>query len=212
LDEIGDMSMGGQAKLLRVLEEKVVVRVGGSTPIPTDARVIAATNQDLAQLVRDGKFRQDLYFRLNVVTLELPALRDRGDDILLLGERFLRDFCARAGRRPPQFTAAARKRLLQHAWPGNVRELRNLMERIAYLSSGEKVDVEELAFILSPTAEQADWLPDNLQLNDATREFQVQYIRKQIERAQGNMTDAATRLGMHRANLYRKMRQLGMDT
>ncbi len=211
LDEIGDMSPGGQAKLLRVLEEKLVVRVGGSTPIHTDARVVAATNQDLAELVRQKKFRQDLYFRLNVVTLQLPPLRDRGEDILLLAHQFLTTFCRQARRRPPELTAAASKRLLGHCWPGNVRELRNLMERIAYLSTGDKVDADELAFILSPREEAAAWLPDDMTLADATRHFQVQYIQKQIERSQGNMSSAAKRMGLHRANLYRKMRQLEMD-
>ena len=135
LDEIGDMSLAGQAKLLRVLEEKTVVRVGGSRSIHTDVRVVAATNQMLADLVRAKRFREDLYFRLNVVSLELPPLRERGDDVLLLAEHFLQQFCQRAGRRTPKFTAAARKRLESHTWPGNVRELRNLMERLAYLSS-----------------------------------------------------------------------------
>ena len=138
LDEIGDMSLAGQAKLLRVLEEKTIVRVGGSKPIHTDVRVLAATNQKLAELVRAKRFREDLYFRLNVVTLELPPLRERGDDIMLLAEHFLQQFCRRAGRRVPKFTAAARKRLESHTWPGNVRELRNLMERLAYLSSGDR--------------------------------------------------------------------------
>ena len=113
LDEIGDMSLAGQAKLLRVLEEKNVVRVGGSREIHTDVRVLAATNQKLAELVRAKRFREDLYFRLNVVTLELPPLRERGDDVLLLAEHFLHQFCRQAGRRTPKFTAAARKRLDQ---------------------------------------------------------------------------------------------------
>ena len=211
LDEIGDMSLSGQAKLLRVLEEKLVVRVGGSTPIHTDTRVVAATNQDLAELVRQKKFRQDLYFRLNVVTLELPPLRDRGEDILLLAEQFLGTFCRQARRKPPRLTAAALKRLLGHSWPGNVRELRNLMERIAYLSSDDKVDADELAFILSPRQDDAAWLPADMTLVDATRQFQVQFIQKQIDRSMGNMTSAAERLGLHRANLYRKMRQLDME-
>jgi Nif-specific regulatory protein len=212
LDEIGDMSVSGQAKLLRVLEEKVVVRVGGSVPIHTDARVIAATNQKLAELVRAKKFREDLYFRLNVVTLELPPLRDRGDDIVMLAEHFLHEFCIKARRKPPKFTAAARKRLLKHSWPGNVRELRNLMERIAYLSQGDKVDIDELAFILSPSGEETPMFSLELALNDATKRFQVEYIKKQIERARGSMTEAAERLGLHRSNLYRKMRQLEMPT
>jgi transcriptional regulator with GAF, ATPase, and Fis domain len=210
LDEIGDMSASGQAKLLRVLEEKTVVRVGGSTPIHTDVRVLAATNQDLTALVRGRKFREDLYFRLNVVTIELPPLRDRGDDILLLAEHFLRDFCRRAGRRLPKFTAAARKRLLSHIWPGNVRELRNLMERLAYLTSGDKIEADELAFILAPSRGGASQVEVGQTLNDATRLFQENYIRQSIERARGNVSQASKNLGVHRSNLYRKMRQLGM--
>lgn len=212
LDEIGDMSLSGQAKLLRVLEEKVVVRVGGSLPIHTDARVIAATNQKLAELVRSKKFREDLYFRLNVVTLDLPPLRDRAEDIVMLAEHFLHEFCLKARRRPPAFTAAARKRLLKHNWPGNVRELRNLMERIAYLSQDDKVDVDELAFILSPSGDDSAMFSLDLPLPDATKRFQIEYIKKHIERSRGSMTEAAERLGLHRSNLYRKMKQLGMPT
>jgi Nif-specific regulatory protein len=210
LDEIGDMSSSGQAKLLRVLEEKTIVRVGGNRPIHADVRVLAATNQDLAELVRGRRFREDLYFRLNVVTMELPPLRDRGDDILLLAEHFLRDFCRRAGRRVPKFTAAARKRLFSHTWPGNVRELRNLTERLAYLSAGDKIEAEELAFILSPSTGGAAQIEAGQKLNDATRQFQENYIRQSIERARSNVSQAAKNLGVHRSNLYRKMRQLGM--
>ena len=211
LDEIGDLSRGGQAKLLRVLEEKVVVRVGGSKSIHTDARVIAATNQDLAEMVRQKKFREDLYFRLNVVTLQLPPLRERGDDIILLAEHFLADFSRKARRRAPKLTAAARKRLVQHAWPGNVRELRNLMERLAYLTAADTIEAEDLAFILSPRAQGAELFQFDGPLTDATHDFQVEYIKRAIERSRGNMTDAAELLGLHRSNLYRKMRQLGMS-
>ena len=199
LDEIGDMSLGGQAKMLRVLEEKVVVRVGGSLTIPTDARVIDATNQNLAQLVQRGQFREDLYFRLNVVTLELPPLRDRGDDILTLAEHFLRQFCLQARRKLPTFTAAAKKRLLTHAWPGNVREIRNLMERLAYLTEGDQLDAADLAFVPSPTS--AEWTVFDTRLP----------LKRQLKRTRGNVTDAAELLGVHRSNLYRKMRQLGMN-
>ncbi|MCA9248090.1 MAG: sigma-54-dependent Fis family transcriptional regulator [Planctomycetales bacterium] len=212
LDEIGDLSLGGQAKLLRVLEEKVVVRVGGSTPIHTDARVIAATNQNLAQMVADKKFREDLYYRLNVVTINMPPLRDRGDDIVLLADHFLSHFSRQAGRKPPQFTAAARKRLLHHAWPGNVRELRNLMERMAYLVAEDKIDAPDLAFILSPGTHEESLLDSGLDLSEATRRFQIDYIKKVIDRARGNMSDAAEHLGLHRSNLYRKMGQLGLST
>jgi Nif-specific regulatory protein len=211
LDEIGDLSLAGQAKLLRVLEEKVVVRVGGSVPIHTDARVIAATNQDLAELVRRKRFREDLFFRLSVVTLALAPLRARGDDVLLLAEHFLRDFSRKARRRPPKLTAAARKRLMAHDWPGNVRELRNLMERLAYLHAGEKLDAEDLTFLLTAGGhDSAEQVPLGLPLAEATDKFQTSYVRQTIERARGRMTEAAQRLGLHRSNLYRKMRQLGM--
>ncbi len=211
LDEIGDLSLAGQAKLLRVLEEKVVVRVGGSLPIPTDTRVIAATNQDLATMVGERKFREDLFFRLNVVSLEMPPLRERIDDIVRLAEHFLTDFSARARRQTPRLTAAAQKRLRQHAWPGNVRELRNLMERLAYLCPEDEIDVDDLAFIIAPPRDGLAAVSMDLGLPDATRQFQIAYIRKHIEASGGNMSDAARSLGLHRSNLYRKMNQLGMD-
>jgi len=136
LDEIGDMSPGGQAKLLRVLEQKVITRVGGSQAIPVNVRIVAATNVQLAEAVRAKRFREDLYYRLNVVTLELPPLRERPEDIVPLAEYFLRQFCPQARRPVLELSAEARRRMLTHNWPGNVRELRNLMERVAFLSAG----------------------------------------------------------------------------
>lgn len=211
LDEIGDLSLGGQAKLLRVLEEKIVVRVGGSVPIHTDTRVVAATNQELALMVREKRFREDLYFRLNVVALELPPLRNRGGDIQLLAEHFLGEFCMKARRPVPKFTPEAKKRLREHNWPGNVRELRNLMERLAYLTQGDKIDAGDLAFILAPEKESPDMVPLDLTLTTGTNQFQSEYIKKHIESSGGNISDAARRLGLHRSNLYRKMRQLDMN-
>jgi Nif-specific regulatory protein len=211
LDEIGDMSLSGQSKLLRVLEERTVVRVGGSLPIPTTARMIAATNQDLATLVQQKKFRQDLFFRLNVVPIQLPPLRERGDDVLLLAEFFLHNFCLKARRETPTFTAAARKQLLSHHWPGNIRELRNQMERLAYLTEGSQVNAADLAFVISPQISEPT-IPLGLPLAEATRQFQIDYIERHIKRAKGNMSDAAERMGLHRSNLYRKMKQLGMNT
>ena len=211
LDEIGDMSLSGQAKLLRVLEDKTVVRVGGSAPIHTEVRILAATNQDLGKMVREKNFREDLFFRLNVVSLELPPLRERGEDVMLLAEFFLAQFCQNMGRRTPGFSAASKKQLLAHTWPGNVRELRNLMERLAYLSSGNRVEVEDLKFIDAGGDGDALQLNLNSTLTEATRDFQQEYIRQMIESTQGNMSQAAQRLGLHRSNLYRKMRQLGMD-
>jgi Nif-specific regulatory protein len=210
LDEIGDLSLSCQAKLLRVLEEKVLVRVGGSAPIHTDARVVAATNQDLAEMVRRKQFREDLYFRLNVVTLELPPLRERPGDIMLLAGHFLGDFCRKARRKVPELSADARKRLETHPWPGNVRELRNLMERLAYLSVEDRIEVEDLAFILSPRGDTPLVATFDQTLAQATQQFQVACIKLAIERAGGSMSEAASQLGLHRSNLYRKMRQLNM--
>ncbi len=212
LDEIAELSLACQAKLLRVIEEKLLVRVGGSNPIHTDARLLAASNQNLADMVRAKRFREDLYFRLNVVTVDLPPLGQRGDDVLLLAEHFLDDFCRRARRKTPQLSAAARRRLMEHPWPGNVRELRNLMERLAYLSAGERIEAEDLAFILSPRGQTPLVADLGQSLADATGRFQAEYIRRQVNGSGGNMSLAAARLGLHRSNLYRKMRQLGMDT
>ncbi len=206
LDEIGDLSLGGQSKLLRVLEERVLVRVGGSTPIHTDARVLAATNQDLSDMVRQKRFREDLYFRLNVVTLEIPPLRARREDVLLLAEYFLQDFSAKARRTVPEFSDAARQRLLDHSWPGNVRELRNVMERLAYLSPDDRVEPADLT-LRGPPAGAAAASGLEQSLADATARFQTEYIERAIQQAGGNMSQAAEQLGLHRSNLYRKMRQ-----
>ncbi|MBI3411791.1 MAG: sigma-54-dependent Fis family transcriptional regulator [Planctomycetes bacterium] len=210
LDEIGDLSAGGQAKLLRVLEDKIVYRVGGSQAIPVDTRIVAATNRNLGDSVRAGKFREDLFYRLTVVTLDLPPLRDRRDDIPVLAEHFLRVFCKDAGRKALKITAEARRRLEQHEWPGNVRELRNLLERIAYLCQGDKVEAVDLAFILRPGKDEAVRFTE-LNLADATDAFQREHIQQAIERTRGHMGDAAKLLGLHRPNLYRKMKMLGMN-
>jgi transcriptional regulator with GAF, ATPase, and Fis domain len=216
LDEIGDMSLSGQAKLLRVLEEKTIVRVGGSRSIPTHARVIAATNQNLAELVRQRKFREDLFFRLNVVTLEIPPLRLRGDDVIELAEFFLDSFCRQARRSVPPISSGAKRLLRQHHWPGNVRELRNMMERVAFLSTASVLEPADLSFIAwHAGSQEAKSRADNqfleLPLTEATRQFQVQYIQQQIDLSRGNMSLAAERMGLHRTNLYRKMKQLDME-
>jgi|SRR5579872_434439 len=210
LDEIGDMSGAGQAKLLRVLEQKVITRVGGSQPIRINVRVVAATNINLALAVREKRFREDLYYRLSVVALELAALRDRPEDVIPLAEHFLERFSEEARRRRLVLSKEAKARLEAHAWPGNVRELRNLMERVAFLCASEEVKASDLEFILSPDRDAAAAATD-LALSDATNRFQQDYIRRTIKRAQGNMTEAAELLGLHRSNLYRKMRQLGMS-
>jgi transcriptional regulator with GAF, ATPase, and Fis domain len=218
LDEVGDMSPGGQAKLLRVLEQREVLRVGGSTPIPVDVRVIAATNQPLGELIIQKRFREDLYFRLNVVSLSLPDLAERDDDVLLLAEHFLRHFCYQIGRQVPQLSDSAKTALLSHAWPGNVRELRNTIERVCYLSSESEISAADLELRgggrgsskASSSSTAALELPSSL--TESTRLFQINHIRAAIEKSGGNMTEAAARLELHRSNLYRKMKQLGMQT
>jgi transcriptional regulator with GAF, ATPase, and Fis domain len=212
LDEIGDMSPGGQAKLLRVLEQKVITRVGGSQVIPINVRIVAATNANLTEKVRQKKFREDLYYRLSVVTLDIPPLRDRPEDVQALSDFFLAQFCRQANRKPMTISAEARRRLQAHAWPGNVRELRNLMERIAFLAQGDTVQEDDLAFILSPETDPLESLSPDTGLSEATNLFQQEFIRKAIRRVRGNMSEAARLLGLHRSNLYRKMRQLGMET
>ena len=210
LDEIGDMSLNGQAKLLRVLEQKVITRVGGSQQIPVNVRIVAATNANLSEAVRAKRFREDLYYRLSVVTLDLPPLRERPEDILPLAEFFMKRFSAQARRPHLQLSSEARRRLQSHAWPGNIRELRNLMERLAFLTQGDRVEADDLAFILSPDAQSASQLSLELGLDNATREFQRDFIRRSIRQVNDNMTDAARLLGLHRSNLYRKMKQLEM--
>jgi DNA-binding NtrC family response regulator len=212
LDEVGDMSPGGQAKLLRVLEEKVVVRVGGSQPIPVDVRVIAATNQPLEELIQQKRFREDLFFRLNVVKLTLPPLAQRGDDVLLLADHFLKQFCYQIGRQVPTLDVSTRHALISHAWPGNIRELRNTIERVSYLCSEDVIRAEDLMLggpIAGSPGSRAELVGT---LSDATKQFQMEHINHAIDACRGNMTDAAARLGLHRSNLYRKMRQLGLPT
>jgi transcriptional regulator with GAF, ATPase, and Fis domain len=212
LDEIGDMSLGGQSKLLRVLEEKVIVRVGGSEKIPVDVRIVAATNQPLEQLITQKKFREDLFFRLSVVSMHLPSLAERGRDALVLADHFLEHFKQQIGRPQLQFDAAARSVLASHAWPGNVRQLRNTIERVAYLSEGETITEADLEMTPAPASVQKMSVSTtDSRLNEATREFQVAHIESAIEKSKGNMTEAAGKLGLHRSNLYRKMRQLGMS-
>ena len=210
LDELADLSLAGQAKLLRVLEQREITRVGGSRAIRVNVRIVAATNRQLQQAVRERRFRDDLYYRLAVVTVELPPLRDRLVDVVPLAEFFLDKFSRQAGRRGMRLSEAAQSRLQSHAWPGNVRELRNLMERVAFLAPAPEVSPEDLAFLVGPERDSSVDSTE-LGLSEATDQFQIGYIRRMIQRVQGNMTEAANRLGLHRSNLYRKMRGLGME-
>ena len=199
LDEIGEMALMLQAKLLRVLEEKAFRRVGGSGDIAVDVRIIAATNQNLEDLVKTGRFREDLYYRLNVLRMELPPLRDRGDDVLLLAQAFLDAFGREFNRRVSGLSEAAASLLRAYPWPGNVRELRNLVERAVLLSEGERLEPGDFDSLrATPVAAVGqspfELPPAGVRLEDVERQLVVQAL----ERTGGNQTRAATLLGLHR--------------
>jgi len=208
LDEIGDMSLPGQAKLLRVLEDGLVTRLGGQVDIPTDTRVVAATNQDLPKLIETKAFRQDLFYRLDVVSVRLPPLRERGEDIILLGERFLEQFARKAHREIPQLANDAKERLLRHPWPGNVRELRSVMERVVFLTDNQVLSADQLPF--DPKGDGSDHKPTTHDLSTATEQFQTEFIRRHLKQTGGNMSQAAKIMGIDRSNLHRKMKHLGL--
>jgi len=208
LDEIGDMSTKTQAKVLRVLQEQKFQRVGGQQTISVDVRVIAATNKNLEEEIRAGRFREDLYFRLNVIPLSVPPLRDRGDDVILLAEHFLRRFAAETGNRPKRLAEKAQALLRGHSWPGNVRELRNLAERLTILVPGETVEVSDIDF--GSQGEERSLFGSTLLLRDAREEFERQFILRRLRDFGGNVSKTAESLGVERSNLYRKLNAYGI--
>jgi two-component system nitrogen regulation response regulator NtrX len=213
LDEIGDMSVKTQAKVLRVLQEQVMEPVGGSTQIKVNARVVAATNKDLPTEIRAGRFREDLYFRLNVVPIHVPSLRERQDDIPLLAGHFMAMLGREYGRRPKTFDADALLALQRYAWPGNVRELRNLIERLMIMVPGDRVTARDITFLeQAPVASSLPPIrPATIgPLHDARDEFEKEYILRALATQQGNMSRTAEVLGVERSNLYRKMRAFGI--
>jgi two-component system nitrogen regulation response regulator NtrX len=213
LDEIGDMSLKTQAKVLRVLQEQTMEAVGGTTRIRVDARVLAATNKDLQAEIRQGSFREDLYFRLNVVPIFVPPLRDRQEDLPLLANHFMAEFAREYGRRPKQFAPHAVAVLQQYAWPGNVRELRNVVERLMIMVPGDTIEADDVAFLdqgsTSPVAAPSDAGP-RLTLHEARERFERDVILRTLAEQQGNMSRTAEVLGVERSNLYRKMRGFGL--
>jgi len=214
LDEIGDMTLKTQAKVLRVLQEQVMMPVGGSSRVRVDARVLAATNKDLPTEIRAGRFREDLYFRLNVVPIFVPALRDRQEDIPLLADHFMAMLAREYGRRPKVFEIDATAALQRYSWPGNVRELRNLVERLMIMVPGERVAARDLAFLGQGTlgaVEASVPVPATLApLHDARDRFERDYIVRALAAQQGNISRTAEALGIERSNLYRKMRAFGI--
>lgn len=214
LDEVGTMSSALQAKLLRVLQEREFERVGDSHTIKVDVRVIAATHSDLERMVRDGAFREDLYYRLNVIPVKLPPLRERREDIPLLVQHFVQRLCADQGRTPAGVSQDAMRKLMAHSWPGNVRQLENAVERALAFSQGRgQIDVQDLApDIQSQTTapESAEpWLPEEgLDLERYISAVELALIRRSLERTQGNKRQAAQLLNLKRTTLIEKLKRL----
>ena len=215
LDEVADMSLKAQAKILRILQEKKFERVGGNKLIDMDVRVLAATNKDLEKEMEAGMFRQDLYYRLHVIPLRVPTLRERKEDIKLLAERFLQDFAAKEGQVQKVLTDDAIDLLIQHDWPGNVRELKNIVERLIILTPSDeitardipslhmRVDNGEGISIAAPVI--ADFL------KDAKIDFERQFILKKLEENDGNISKTAEAIGLERSNLHKKLKSLKVD-
>jgi two-component system, NtrC family, nitrogen regulation response regulator NtrX len=213
LDEIADMSLKTQAKVLRVLQEQVVDQVGGSTGVRVDVRVLAATNKDLSAEIRAGRFRDDLYFRLNVIPIFVPPLRDRDEDVPLLAEHFMTELAREHGRRPRIIGPDAVALLRRYPWPGNVRELRNVVERLLIMVPGDRIEAHHLSFLDGAAGAEADvYAVDGqvLQLADARDRFERDYILRVLATQQGNMSRTADILGVERSNLYRKMKAFGI--
>ena len=214
LDEIGDMALETQAKVLRVLEERQLERVGSTQTIEVDVRVVCATHRNLEEEIEAGRFREDLYYRLKVIEIELPPLRQRIEDFAALSDRFLNQVAERLGREKRKLGRAALARLARHRWPGNVRELRNVLERAAVLSAGPEIEEEDLQLgpvrgeVLPPPADLA------LPFADAKRQtvegFERRYLSQALREHQGNVSRTALAIGMVRQSLQQKIRELGL--
>jgi two-component system, NtrC family, nitrogen regulation response regulator NtrX len=209
LDEVGDMSLRTQAKVLRALEEQRFEPLGAAEFVQVDVRVVAATNKNLEEEIERGNFREDLFYRLNVIPFFVPPLRDRREDIPLLGDHFLREFTTAYGRKPKELTPEAYQVLSDHHWPGNVRELKNLIERIVILNPQVRVDARHIP--LQAARRQPDRPLERFgSLQDVREAAEREYILKKLEETNGNVTRTAELLGLERSNLYRKMKTLGI--
>ncbi len=214
LDEIADMSLKTQAKVLRILQEQRFERVGGSRPIQVDVRVVAATNRNLEELIARGQFREDLYYRINVIPIRVPPLRDRAEDIPLLIEFFLEEF-ARENNCPSKImTPEAVAVLRRQPWPGNVRELKNVVQRLAILTPGRVIDLTHLPDSMVPERPAADLERSLFRINslkEARSLFEKEYLRRKLAEHQGNVSLTAEAIGLERSHLYKKMRTYGLE-
>jgi two-component system nitrogen regulation response regulator NtrX len=208
LDEIGDMSLLTQAKVLRVLQESRFTRLGSSHEVQVDVRVIAATNKDLDAEIAAGRFREDLLFRVNVIPIRVPGLDERREDIPLLVDEFMREVSRRTGIRPKGVSAAAMAMLQAYHWPGNVREVRNLVERLMIMVAGDEITPAELD--LRPAERRGGENGALVTLRAARQRFEREYVERVVASCAGNMSQAARVLGLERSHLYRKLRALGL--
>jgi len=211
LDEIGDMSMDAQAKILRILQERRFYRVGGNEPIEVDVRVIAATNKNLEEEIKAGRFREDLYYRLNVVPLRVAPLRQRREDISTLVDYFGDQFLRNNGYKRKAFSEAALQKMQAHTWPGNVRELRNFVERVYILTPGDYVDVHDLKFAGLTDAPESTSNNDLLTFREARAHFEKEFLIQKIEENGGNISKTAESIGLERSYLHRKIKSYGIE-
>jgi len=211
LDEIGDMSLMTQAKILRILQEQTFERVGGTETLRVNARVIAATNKDLGREMSEGRFREDLYYRLNVIPFEVPALRDRREDIPLLVDRFLDRFCSESRIPRKQASARAVRLLRDYPWPGNVRELQNIVERLVLMTPGQVIDFSDLPPQIAHPARERKSRGESGRLAEARAEFERRFLIEKLSENQGNISRTAEVVGLARESLSRKLRSLGIE-
>ncbi len=206
LDEVGETSLAMQVKLLRVLQEKEICMVGSARPQKVDVRIIAGTNKNLQGLIAAGRFREDLFYRLNVISIELPPLRARTGDVLLLVRYFSAKYADEMGRPVPQFTDRALENLGQYSWPGNVRELENLVQRLMAMADGDIIDAPDL-----PAGMRTECFPQESGLNRTLDQVEAEHIRQVLERLGGNKSQAAKVLGIDRKTLREKLKRFGLN-
>jgi transcriptional regulator with PAS, ATPase and Fis domain len=218
LDEIGDMNPVTQAKVLRALENRTIERLGGSRAVEVDVRVISATHRKLAEEIAAGRFREDLFYRLRVVTLEMPALREHKEDLALLASAFLDQLGARHGRRM-RLDDAAMELLRKYDWPGNVRELRNALERAVVLSKTDEIRAADLpeeirsgtSAVAAPRNTGGDSFLAEADFREAKRQFEIAYLKRKLEEHRWNVSKTAAEVGLHRQSLQEKLRELGIQ-
>ena len=208
LDEIGDMTLTTQAKVLRIIETQEFQKVGGSKNIKVDVRILAATNKDLEEEIQKGQFREDLYFRLNVIPMYVPPLRERKDDIPLLIDHFLQNLARQYGQKKKTISKATLRTLMEYDWPGNVRELKNTIERLVIMTSDETIDTKEVQPV---KAAKSDYSSFNT-LRDAREQFEKDFIVKKLQENSWNVSKTAEDLEIERSNLHRKIKALGIET